>query len=64
MNQEATSDKIMPGVPNLEDLGVTPTLMEDQVPWELKPRRAFGYYDETTGDHEFEKVIPPPYTVA
>lgn len=55
---------MIPGVPNLEDLGVTPTLMEDQVPWELKPIRAFGYYDEITGDHEFEKPIPPPYTVA
>jgi len=39
------------------DLGMTPTKMEDQVPWELKPWRAGAYYDEELG--EFEKPPPP-----
>ena len=55
--QQHTTDVILPGVPTLLDLGVTPTKMEDQVPWELKPWRAGAYYDEELG--EFEKLPPP-----
>ncbi|PNF28532.1 NADH dehydrogenase [ubiquinone] 1 alpha subcomplex subunit 9, mitochondrial [Cryptotermes secundus] len=52
-----TTDTVLPGVPTLEDLGVTLTKMEDQVPWELRPWRAGAYYDEELG--EFEKPPPP-----
>jgi hypothetical protein len=55
--QQHTTDTVLPGVPTLEDLGVTLTKMEDQVPWELKPWRAGAYYDEELG--EFEKPPPP-----
>jgi hypothetical protein len=55
--QQHTSDVVLPGVPTLLDLGMTPTKMEDQVPWELKPWRAGAYYDEEMG--EFEKPPPP-----
>lgn len=48
----------LPGVPALEDLGVTMTHMEDQVPWELKPFRAYQYYYDQLG--EFAKPDPPP----
>lgn len=56
--QECVSDCFVPGVPTLEDLGVALTVMEDQVPWELKMYRAFNYYEEQIG--EFETPIPPP----
>ncbi|PSN53607.1 hypothetical protein C0J52_00942 [Blattella germanica] len=52
-----TTDDVKAGVPTLEDLGVTLTKMEDQVPWELKPWRAGAYYDEELG--EFEQPKPP-----
>jgi NADH dehydrogenase (ubiquinone) 1 alpha subcomplex subunit 9 len=55
--QQHTTDVVLPGVPTLLDLGMTPTKMEDQVPWELKPWRAGAYYDEELG--EFEKPQPP-----
>lgn len=55
--QQHTTDVVLPGVPTLLDLGMTPTKMEDQVPWELKPWRAGAYYDEELG--EFEKPPPP-----
>lgn len=56
--QECVSDKVIPGVPTLEDLGVTLTHIEDQVPWELQMYRAFNYYEEQPG--EFETPVPPP----
>lgn len=37
-------------MPTLEDLGVTLTQMEDQVPWELKPFRAYQYYMDKIGE--------------
>ncbi|KAJ9585216.1 hypothetical protein L9F63_002979 [Diploptera punctata] len=57
-----TTDTVLPGIPTLEDLGVTLTKMEDQVPWELKPWRAGAYYDEELG--EFEKPPPPREAIA
>ncbi|KDR23820.1 NADH dehydrogenase [ubiquinone] 1 alpha subcomplex subunit 9, mitochondrial [Zootermopsis nevadensis] len=57
LEQQHTTDTVLPGVPTLEDLGVTLTKMEDQVPWELKPWRAAAYYDEELG--EFDKPPPP-----
>ncbi|XP_077287500.1 NADH:ubiquinone oxidoreductase subunit 39 [Arctopsyche grandis] len=60
IEREATSDDVTPGVPTLDDLGVTLTQMEDIVPWLLKPHRAFAYYNDILGDHEFTKPVPPP----
>ncbi|KAJ8867340.1 hypothetical protein PR048_031141, partial [Dryococelus australis] len=57
LEMQHTTDKVLPGVPTLEDLGVTLTHMEDQVPWELRPYRAGLYYDEALG--EFEDPAPP-----
>lgn len=59
--QECVSDCVQPGVPTLEDLGVTLTHIEDQVPWELRVYRAFNYYEAAID--EFEAATPPP-TVA
>lgn len=57
VEREYITDKVLPGVPTLEDLGVTLTNMEDQVPWELRPYRAALYYDAELG--EFETPSPP-----
>ncbi|XP_017862493.1 PREDICTED: NADH dehydrogenase [ubiquinone] 1 alpha subcomplex subunit 9, mitochondrial [Drosophila arizonae] len=57
VEREAVTDKVLPGVPTLEDLGVQLTNMEDQVPWELRPYRAALYYDAELG--EFETPSPP-----
>ncbi|KOB64893.1 NADH-ubiquinone oxidoreductase 39 kDa subunit, partial [Operophtera brumata] len=40
----------LPGLPTIEDLGVTLTQMEDQAPWELSPFRAYQYYDDALGE--------------
>ncbi|XP_041972748.1 NADH dehydrogenase [ubiquinone] 1 alpha subcomplex subunit 9, mitochondrial [Aricia agestis] len=58
LEKEATTDKVIAGVPTLEDLGVTPTPMEDQVPWELKPYRVHQYYMDRIG--EFPRPPNPP----
>lgn len=50
MLQESTTDLVDASIPTLEDLGVTLTKMEDQVPWELKPFRAFQYYMAKVGE--------------
>lgn len=55
--QECLSDTVIKGIPTLEDLGVTLTTMEAQVPWELRPLRAFAYYDEEL--NEFAEPAPP-----
>ncbi|EDV97697.1 NADH dehydrogenase [ubiquinone] 1 alpha subcomplex subunit 9, mitochondrial [Drosophila grimshawi] len=57
IEREAITDKVLPGVPTLEDLGVQLTTMEEQVPWELRPYRAALYYDAELG--EFEAASPP-----
>ncbi|XP_053683531.1 NADH dehydrogenase [ubiquinone] 1 alpha subcomplex subunit 9, mitochondrial [Sabethes cyaneus] len=59
VEREYVTDDVKKGVPTLEDLGVNLTLMEDQVPWELKPFRAALYYDAELG--EFEKPAPPQF---
>jgi NADH dehydrogenase (ubiquinone) 1 alpha subcomplex subunit 9 len=59
VEREYVSDTIEEGIPTLEDLGVNLTLMEEQVPWELRPYRAAQYYDAEIG--EFEKPSPPLY---
>ncbi|CAG9791888.1 unnamed protein product [Diatraea saccharalis] len=57
IEKEATTDVVQSGVPTLEDLGVCLTHMEEQVPWELKPFRAYQYYMDKVG--EFPKPDPP-----
>jgi NADH dehydrogenase (ubiquinone) 1 alpha subcomplex subunit 9 len=59
VEREFVTDVVEKSIPTLEDLGVQLTLMEDQVPWELKPYRAAAYYDEELG--QFEKPAPPKY---
>lgn len=59
VEREYVTDEVMKGVPTLEDLGVTLTYMEDQVPWELRPYRAALYYDADI--NEFEKPAPPQF---
>ena len=41
----------------LEDLGVTPLPVDNQIPWELKPFRFDAYYQESLG--EYPEIIPP-----
>jgi NADH dehydrogenase (ubiquinone) 1 alpha subcomplex subunit 9 len=62
IERDHTSDRFDRALPTLEDLGVTLTNLEDQVSWELKPYRAYNYYDADLG--EFEKPAPPPIAVA
>lgn len=57
VEREYINDVILDGVPTLEDLGVTPTSMEDQVPYEMKPYCAFLYYNPEPG--EFPEVGRP-----
>lgn len=59
VEREYVTDVVAKGVPTLEDLGVQLTLMEDQVPWELRPFRAALYYDAAVG--EWEKPSPPNF---
>lgn len=59
VEREFVTDVVQKGVPTLEDLGVQLMLMEDQVPWELKPFRAAAYYDAEVG--EFAEPAPPAY---
>jgi len=62
VEREYVNDVVQKGVPTLEDLGVQLTLMEDQVPWELRPYRAALYYDAALD--EFEKPAPPNFISA
>jgi NADH dehydrogenase (ubiquinone) 1 alpha subcomplex subunit 9 len=59
VEREYVTDCVEQGVPTLEDLGVNLTLMENQIPWELRPYRAMQYYDAELD--EFEKPAPPKY---
>lgn len=59
VEREYVTDVVEAGVPTLEDLGVNLTLLEDVIEWELKPFRAYNYYDAELG--EFEKAAPPPF---
>lgn len=61
IEREHVTDVVEKGVPTLEDLGVQLTLMEDQVPWELRPHRANQYYEAAVG--EFPDPAPPNYIV-
>jgi len=56
MERDHTTD-VPQGNPTLEDLGITPTELESRIAWELKPFRAYNYYDESLG--EFPDPDPP-----
>lgn len=58
IERDHVSDNVDSSLLTLEDLGVPLTQIEDQAPWELRPYRAFNYYDAELG--EFEKPAPPP----
>ncbi|XP_045763820.1 NADH dehydrogenase [ubiquinone] 1 alpha subcomplex subunit 9, mitochondrial [Maniola jurtina] len=62
LEKEATTDRVVRGVPTLEDLGVVLTHIEDQAPWELKPYRAHQYYIDEIG--EFPTPDPPKVQTA
>lgn len=62
IERECITDTVDPDLPTLEDLGVTLTAMEDQVPWELRPQRHALYYAED--DEEFTPPPAPPRAVA
>lgn len=59
VEREFVTDVVEKEVPTLEDLGVNLTHMEEVIEWELKPYRAYNYYDAELG--EFEKAAPPPF---
>jgi NADH dehydrogenase (ubiquinone) 1 alpha subcomplex subunit 9 len=59
VEREFVTDVLEKSVPTLEDLGVQLMMMEDQVPWELKPFKAALYYDAEVG--EFAEPAPPNY---
>lgn len=54
-----TSDKVISGLPTLEDLGITPCDMESRIQWELSPFRFQNHYIETID----EEKPPNPETV-
>lgn len=62
MLQECHSDVVVREIETLEDLGITLTRMEDQVPWELKTYRAYSYYELEL--KEFETPNPPQPVVS
>jgi len=49
------------GLPDLTDLGVNPSTIEKKMPWELRPRNAFGYYFYETVEEM--PVIKPPVPI-
>ncbi|XP_063530311.1 NADH dehydrogenase [ubiquinone] 1 alpha subcomplex subunit 9, mitochondrial [Cydia strobilella] len=57
IEKESTTDVVDPSLPTLLDLGVNLTEMENQAPWELKPFRAYQYYNDKLG--EFVKPENP-----
>lgn len=58
VEREYVTDQVDKKLPTLEDLGVNITKLEDVIEWELKPFRAYSYYDAEL--NEFEKPAPPP----
>ncbi|CAB0035797.1 unnamed protein product [Trichogramma brassicae] len=57
LEKEHTSDRVIKGVPTLEDLGITPIPVDTQIPWELDPLRFDGSYEADYG--EYPEIIPP-----
>lgn len=58
IEREYVTDTLTPGVPTLEDLGITLMTMEEQVPWELRPFIA-GLYHMPEEDDDIPKAAPP-----
>lgn len=56
LSQDHVTD-VLTGLPNLEDLGVELTQLEDRADYELKPHRLYAYYEDKLG--EFPKPAPP-----
>lgn len=61
LEREAVTDVVSPSLPTLEDLDVTPELLERQIDWLLRMDRAHNYMEEEVGD--FEEPRAAPYTV-
>lgn len=58
VEREHVTDFVDKQLPTLEDLGVTLTEMEDQVPWELKPW-IHGLYQGHETDEPYSEPAPP-----
>ncbi|XP_023214947.1 NADH dehydrogenase [ubiquinone] 1 alpha subcomplex subunit 9, mitochondrial-like isoform X1 [Centruroides sculpturatus] len=58
VERDHVTDTLTPGLPNLEDLGVKLTYIEDRVAYDLKMFRDLAYYDWEV--HDFTKPPPPP----
>ncbi|CAH2011910.1 unnamed protein product [Acanthoscelides obtectus] len=58
IEREHVSDDVKYNIPTLEDLGVTLTPMEQQVPWELKPW-TYAIYRGQDPDEPFTPAAPP-----
>ncbi|XP_018324532.1 NADH dehydrogenase [ubiquinone] 1 alpha subcomplex subunit 9, mitochondrial [Agrilus planipennis] len=61
IERECVTDDVKEDLPTLEDLGVTLTAMEDQVPWEVRPFYRGRYHDRDLT--EFGERPPPPQPV-
>ncbi|XP_003705114.1 NADH:ubiquinone oxidoreductase subunit 39 [Megachile rotundata] len=59
LEEHHTSDKVIPGVPTLEDLGITPCDMESRIQWEMAQFRFQNHFIETID----EEQPPNPETV-
>jgi len=61
LEREHTTDRLVRGLPKLEDLGVKLTRIEQQALWELRPFRDDSYYEQRLEEY----VDPePPKVVA
>jgi len=61
MERDHVTDTTSLGNPTLLDLGVSPEAIENYAAWNLKPHRAYNYYDYGLG--EYPTPPPPkPYT--
>ncbi|GBP17102.1 NADH dehydrogenase 1 alpha subcomplex subunit 9, mitochondrial [Eumeta japonica] len=56
LEKESTTDVVVAGQPTIEDLGVIPSPIEHEMPWLLRPYRAYQYYIDELG----EFPAPPP----
>lgn len=63
IEREHLTDKVLPGIPTLEDLGITLTSVEEQIPWELKPW-IYGIYRGQDADEPAVTTEPPKVAVS
>lgn len=59
LERECVTDVVDYALPTLEDLGVTVTAMEDQVPWEFRSKAAALYHERDMTDFGGRPVPPP-----